>query len=89
MDIPEYKKNRVLQYWMKEDFVAGDMSSPLPKGLLLQESLLHEVVEGVTSPREGEHMSLGSTPGRELVSWAARHMSLSPSYSIRRAFDFE
>ena len=32
-------------------------------------------------------MSLGSTLGRELVSWAARHMSLSPSYPIRRAFD--
>ena len=43
MDIPEYKKNRVLQYWMKEDFVAGYMSSPLPKGLLLQESLLHQL----------------------------------------------
>jgi len=27
--------------------------------------------------------------GRELVSRAARIMSLSPDYSIRRAFDFE
>ena len=38
---------------------------------------------------EGELMSLGFTPegGRELVSRAARHMSLSPSYPIRRAFD--
>ena len=42
--------------------------------------------------RSGTHvpinMSLGLTPGRELISWTTRHMSLSPSYSIRRAFDF-
>ena len=33
----------------------------------------------------------GATPegSRELVSRAARLMSLSPNYSIRRAFDFE
>jgi len=33
----------------------------------------------------------GVTPGgsRELFSLAARLMSLSPDYSIRRAFDFE
>jgi len=46
---------------------------------------------GVTIPREGELMSLGFTPeyGRELVSRAAGHMSLSPSYLIRRAFYLE
>jgi len=39
----------------------------------------------------GELMSLDFTPegGRELVSRATRIMSLSPDYSIRRAFDFE
>ena len=53
--------------------------------------MVFEVVDGVTTPEEGELMSLGFTPedGRELVSRAARIMSLSPDYSIRRAFDFE
>ena len=54
-----------------------------------KERLVFEVAEGVTIPGEGELMSLGFTPegGRELVYRAARHMSLSPSYPIRRAFD--
>ena len=54
-----------------------------------KERLVFEVTDGVTIPGEGELMSLGFTPegGRELVSRAARHMSLSPSYPIRRAFD--
>ena len=53
--------------------------------------MVFEVADGVTTPGEGELMSLGLTPedGREFVSRAARHMSLSPSYSIRRAFDSE
>ena len=44
--------------------------------------LVFEVTEGVITPKEGELMSLGLTPedGRELVSRAARNMSLSPSY---------
>ena len=50
--------------------------------------MVFEVADGVTTPREGELMSLGFMVD-ELVSRAARHMSLSPSYSIRRAFDFE
>ena len=39
-------------------------------------------------PWEGQLMSLGFSPkhGRELVSRAAKLMSLSPSYSIRHAF---
>ena len=41
--------------------------------------LVFQVVDGVMTPEEG----------RELVSRAARHMSLSPDYLIRRAFDFE
>ena len=41
--------------------------------------LVFEVDDGVTTPEEG----------REVVSWAAESMSLSPDYSIRRAFDFE
>ena len=38
-----------------------------------------------------ENLSLCFTPdgGRELVSRVARLMTLSPDYSIRRAFDFE
>ena len=44
-----------------------------------KERLLFKVADGVTSPEEG----------RELVSRAAGLMSLSPDYSIRRAFDFE
>ena len=44
-----------------------------------KERLVFEVVDGVTTPEEG----------RELVSWDARLMALSPDYSIRRAFDFE
>ena len=40
--------------------------------------LLFEVADGVTTPEEG----------RELVSRAAESLSLSPDYSIRRAFDF-
>jgi len=43
------------------------------------ERLVFEVADGVTTPEEG----------RELVSRAARHMALSPEYSVRRAFDFE
>ena len=37
------------------------------------------VVDGVLTPEEG----------RELVSRAAENMSLSPDYSIGRAFDFD
>ena len=44
-----------------------------------KERLIFEVVEGVSTPEEG----------RELVSRAARHIALSPDYSVRRAFDFE
>jgi len=58
--------------------------------------LVFEVVDGVktpegVSPWEGEIMSPDFTTegGRELVSRATRIMSLSPDYSIRRAFDFE
>ena len=56
-----------------------------------KEKLVFEVADGVTNPEEGERMSLGFTPedGRELVSRVARHMSLNPSYSIRRAFYLE
>ena len=54
-----------------------------------KERLVFEVADGVTTPGEGELMSLGFTPegGRELVSWAVKLMSPSPSYPIRRAFD--
>ena len=53
--------------------------------------MVFEVAEGVTTPGEGELMSLGFTPedDRELVSWAVKLMSLSPSYLIRRAFDLK
>ena len=53
--------------------------------------MVFEVAEGVTTPEEEELMSLGFSPkhGRELVSRAAKLMSLSPSYSIRRAFYLE
>ena len=44
-----------------------------------KERLVFEVADGVTTPEEG----------RKLVSRAAGLMSLSPDYSIRRAFDFE
>ena len=44
-----------------------------------KETLVFEVVDGVTTP-EG---------GRELVSRATRLMALSPDYSIHHAFDFE
>ena len=44
-----------------------------------KERLVFEVADEVTTPGER----------RELVSRAARLMSLSPDYSIRRAFDFE
>ena len=44
-----------------------------------EERLIFEVADGVTTPEEG----------RELVSRAARLMSLSPDYSIHSAFDFE
>ena len=56
-----------------------------------KERLVFEVAEGVTTPGEGELMSLGFTPeyGRELVSRVVRLMSLSPDYLIRRAFDFK
>ena len=61
-----------------------------------KERLVFEVVDGVKSlegvtPWEGELRSPDFTPecGRELVSRAARSMSLSPDYSIHRAFDFE
>ena len=54
-----------------------------------KERLVFEVAEGVTTLGEGELMSPGFTPedGRELVSWAVKLMSPSPSYLIRRAFD--
>ena len=61
-----------------------------------KERLVFKVVAGVKTPEgvtpwEGELRSPDFTPegGRELVSRAARSMSLSPDYSIRRAFDFE
>jgi hypothetical protein len=44
-----------------------------------KERLVFEVDDGVMTPGGG----------RELVSRAARLMSLSPDYSIRRAFNFE
>ena len=44
-----------------------------------KERLLFAVADGDTTLEEG----------RKLVSRAARHMALSPEYSIRRAFDFE
>ena len=44
-----------------------------------KERLVFEVADGVMTPEEG----------RQLVSRAARLMTLSPNYSIRRAFDFE
>ena len=51
--------------------------------------LVFEVAEGVTTLGEGDLMSLGFTPedDRELVSWAVKLVSPSPSYPIRRAFD--
>ena len=42
-----------------------------------KERLILEVADGVTTPEEG----------KELVSRAAESMSLSPDYSIGRAFD--
>ena len=48
-------------------------------GKSTSERLVFEVADGVTTPEEG----------RELVSMAARLISLSPDYSIRRTFDFE
>ena len=50
------------------------MSSPVAPGMTV-----FEVADGVMTPEEG----------RELVSRAAESMSLSPDYSIGRAFDFE
>ena len=44
-----------------------------------KERLVFEVADGVSTPEEG----------REFVSRAARLMSLSPDYSIRRAIDFK
>ena len=44
-----------------------------------KERLVFEVADRVMTPEEG----------RELVSRAARLITLSPDYSIRRAFDFE
>ena len=47
--------------------------------LTLSKRLVFEVADGVMTAEEG----------RELVSRAARLMSLNPDYSIRRSFDFE
>ena len=44
-----------------------------------KERLVFEVVDGVMTPEDG----------REFASGVAESMSLSPDYSIRRAFDFE
>ena len=44
-----------------------------------KERLAFEVADGVTTPEDG----------RELVSRATKNMSLSPDYSISRAFDFD
>ena len=44
-----------------------------------KERLVFEVADGVTTLEEG----------RELVSRDAKLMTLSPDYSILRAFDFE
>ena len=54
-----------------------------------KERLVFEVAKGVTTLGEGELMSLGFTPedDRELVSWAVKLVSPSPSYPIRHAFD--
>ena len=52
---------------------------------MTKERLVFEVADGVTTPREGELMSLGIMVD-ELVSRTARHMSLTPSYSIHRVF---
>jgi hypothetical protein len=41
--------------------------------------LVLEIADGVTTPEDG----------KELVSRAAESMSLSPHYSIGRAFDFD
>ena len=52
-------------------------------------------IENLSSPkveyRSTQQVDGDATPeeGRELVFRAARLMSLSPDYSIRRAFDFE
>ena len=46
---------------------------------MYKERLVFEVADVVMTPEEG----------RELVSMATGLMSLSPDYSIRRAFDFE
>ena len=46
---------------------------------MTKERLVFEVADGVMTPEED----------REFVSGAAESMSLSPDYSIRRAFDFE
>ena len=43
-----------------------------------KERLVFDVADGVTTPEDG----------RELVSRAAEIMSLSPNYSMRRAFYF-
>ena len=51
----------------------------MPLTLSEQKKVGIRSIDGVTTPEEG----------RELVSRAARHMALSPDYSIRRAFDFE
>ena len=58
--------------------------------------MVFEVVDGVKTPEgvtpwEGDLRSPDFTPegGRELVSRAARSVSLSSDYSIHRAFDFE
>ena len=51
----------------------------VPFTLSRQERLVFEVADGVPTPEDG----------RELVSRAAELMSLSPTYSIRRAFYLE
>ena len=71
----EYRSSRsiVVSWTMESSWEIGNLSRPK--------------VEYQGSRQVGG----GAAPegSRELVSWAARLMALSPDYSIRRAFDFE
>ena len=71
----EYQSSRpiVVSWTMESSWEIGNLSRPKVE---YQGS---RQVDGSATPEES----------RELVSRAARLMSLSPDYSIRRAFDFE
>ena len=79
----EYRSSRISHRLMDEKILLGDRELVPPKveyrSSRISRRLVDEKVRGVM------------TPGvfRELVSKAARHMSLSPDYSIRRAFYLE